>query len=128
MIEVEVLYADLSRKTVPLDQLDILLKSEVLAIVVRTDEETGKLRNIAFSHGFAKYALCQKQDGGQPWIMLFGWDDGDFKWRRLSNSHDIDALREVPMPIGCLHVIFEGQSVPRSKWTTALQVLNDEML
>lgn len=128
MIEVEVLYSDLKSLKASLDNLDALPKDGVLAIVVRTDEEEGKLRNITFSQGFDKYALCQKQDGGQTWIMLFGWDDGDFKWRRLSNVHDIDAIREVDMPLGCLHAVFQGQQVTDAKWKTALTTLNAEML
>jgi hypothetical protein len=128
MIEVEVLYADLTRQVASLDKVDTLPKGEVLAIVVQTDQETGKKKNIAMTFGFDKYALCLKQDAGQQHVMLVGWDDNDFKWRRVSNPHDIDALREVPMPLGCLHVIFQGQQIPDAQWLKAVEVLDKEIL
>ncbi len=125
MIKVEVLYADLSRVDVPLDEVDKLLKSEVLAIVVKDDTQVGKLQNIVDRMGFDRYALCQRVEDGQPQVMLVGWDSGDFVWRRLSNPHDSDARREVPMPIGCMHVAFEGQKVSAAVWTQAEAILKD---
>ncbi len=122
-IEVEVLYADLTTRRVPLDQVDILPKSEVISIVVQTDQETGKRKNITWKFGFDHYALCQKEDMGQKWVALLGWDDGDFVWRRLTNTHDIDARIEADLPIGCLNVIFRGQSVTPAKWKEAEAIL-----
>lgn len=128
MIEVEVLYADLSRKRVQLDQIASVSKAGILAIVIQTDEEIGKKRNIVWSSGFDHYALCQKKDNGQEHIMLFGWDDGDFTWRRVTNPHDNDAKEKVDMPIGCFNVIFHGENIPVKKWETALEILNKEIL
>ncbi len=125
---IDVLYADLSRQRVPFDQGDTLSKSDVQAIVVQTDEDNGKLRNIASCMGFDHYALCQKIDNGQQHVMLFGWDDGDYVWRRLTNHRDIDARVSVDAPIGCLHLIFRGLSVDQEKWKEVVRVIDKEML
>jgi hypothetical protein len=128
MIKVEVLYAGLSKSSTPLEEADRISTSEVLGIVVKDDTQVGKLQNIAMCSGFDKYALCQRVNAGQPQIMLIGWDDGDFVWRRLSNPHDIDARQEVNMPIGCLHIVFEGQQVDADVWAEAEKILYEEML
>ena len=128
MIEVEVLYADLSRSRVVLSDIESLPKSRVLAIAVQTDQETDKLKNIVTTHGFDHYALCQKKDHGQIHIMLFGWDDDNFVWRRVTNVHDIDARKEVDIPLGCLNVIFHGEDVPIATWKKALRIFNKEIL
>jgi len=102
-VEVEVLYANMTTQRAPFDQVDTLPKSQVLSIVVQTDQERGKKKNIAWSHGFDHYALCQKEDARQKWISIIGWDDGDFTWRRTTNVHDIDAKIAVDIPLGCMH-------------------------
>lgn len=128
MVEVEVLYVDLSRQRVPLDQVDTLPKDKVLAIIVQTDEEEGKKRNIVWKFGFDHYALCQRETEGQPWVMLHGWDDGDYIWRRLSNTQDADGRREVDAPLGCMNVIFRGQSVTDAEWKVAEKLLYKEII
>jgi len=128
MIEVEVLYADLSKQRVEIEQADTILKSGVLSIVVQTDEEEGKKQNIAWSVGFDNYALCRRETEGRLWIMLHGWDDGDYVWRRLSNVHDNDARREVDAPLGCMNIIFRGQTIPDAKWAKAAKIIEKDML
>ncbi len=128
MITVEVLYADLSRDSVPISQVGSLAKTEVLAIVVKTDDEVGPLQNIAMTMGHDKYALFLRRDGGQDRIMLTGWDDDAFVWRRLTNVHDVDARQEVSIPSGHMHMVFEGQSVTPEVWDQAMIIFNDEML
>lgn len=127
-IEVEVLYADLSRATVPIEGIEALSQDGVLAIVVRDSAVEGKKRNIAEIHGFDHYAFCERTAMGQPWIALFGWDDGDFMWRRTSNHLDIDARDKVDLPFGCMHMIFRGQDVLDVYWKQALRIMDKEML
>ena len=104
---IEVLYADLSRQKVALDDIDQLPKSNVLFILVTCDKEEGKLANIAFKSGFDFYALGRKRSAGHDWIMLFGWDDDDFVWRKTLHPHDPGGRVPVIAPLGCMHVVFE---------------------
>lgn len=128
MITVEVLYADLTRQRVSLEEIDHLSTGGVLAIVVQTDEETGKRRNVAVASGKDTYALCQRRSEGHDWIMLCGWDSGDFVWRRSQNVHEDTARRRVVAPLGCLHIIFNGQQVSASVWNKAQAILDKEIL
>ena len=127
MIEVEVLYADLSRVCVPYEERDTLSLAAVLAVAVRESDVEGKKRNIAVAHGFDNYALCERTMNGQPWVALYSWDDGDFVWRRTSNHLDIDARVPVVVPLGCMHMTFVGQDVSDDEWQEAVRIMDKEM-
>ncbi len=128
MIEVEVLYADLTRQRVPFADIDQLRKSGVLCIAVQTDAEEGKRRNVAIAFGKDRYAICQRRGGSQDWAMLCGWDDGDFVWRRLENVHELTARSPVDPPLGVPHIVFDGEHVDAAKWERALEIWNGEIL
>lgn len=127
-VEVEILYADLSRVSVPIAEVETLSQAAVLAVVVRDNAVEGKRKNIAVASGFDNYAFCHRITNGQPWVALFSWDDGDFVWRRTSNHLDNDARLPVDLPLGCMHIIFRGQDVPEIVWAQALSILDKEIL
>jgi len=127
MTEVEVLYADLTRQRKPLDEIDQLSTDGVLFIVVQTDEEEGKLRNIVACFGKDFYALCRQRIGGEDHIMLFGWDEDDFVFRRLTKIHEDSARRQVDAPLGVMHMIFSGRGVGEDVWKQAQDIFSKEM-
>ncbi len=127
-ITVDVLYADLTRQTVTLGNVANLLKAGVLGIVVSTNQETGALRNIMDVHGNDHYSLGYRVFNGQTNIMLFGWDDDQFVWRRTTNVHDIDARTVVNAPVGHLSVTFDGQGVDNTTWDAAILIYQNDML
>ena len=127
-IYVEVLYADLTRQRKPIGEIDQLPTDGVLCIAVQTDAEQGKRKNIAVASGKDTYAFCQRRAEGQDWIMLCGWDDGDFAWRRLENVHELTARREVNAPLGCMRMIFNGQHVEADVWARAQEIFDGEIL
>ncbi|TDI73859.1 MAG: hypothetical protein E2O82_05090 [Betaproteobacteria bacterium] len=128
MIEVDVLYADLSRQRVLFENKENLSTIDVLALTIQTDEEVGKLRNIAVSHGFDYYALCWGIQHSQLWVEIYQWDDGDFMRRRASNPHDADAKNEFLVPLACKHIVFHGVEVTDAEWAKALKIMDKEML
>ena len=127
-ITVDVLYADLHRETVALGQVGTVTKGGVLGIVVSTDQETGVLRNIMDVHGFDHYCLGYRVVSGPTEIMLFGWDDEQFVWRRTTNPHDVDARTTVNVPFSHLHVTFDGQLVDQATWAQAIAIYQNDML
>lgn len=126
MVYVEVMYKNLSRQVESLEEINKLPKDNVLFILVSTDEIEGKLKNVVSCFGFDHYALCQKRDNNQDWIMLFGWDDDDFAWRQVNCGGCIN--REVmDVPIGVMHVVFRGGHVEEETWKEAQRIFNEEM-
>lgn len=125
MVYVEILYKDLTRKRVPISDIDQLPKDNVLFISIQTDLREGKEKNISSCFGFDNYAIAQKRDNSDDWFMLFGWDEGDFVWRReredCVNRVVVDAL------IGTMHVIFRGVQVPSEVWGKAKAIIDGEM-
>lgn len=129
MIQVEVMYSDLSIQRESLDDIDKLPKDNVLFILITTTEEVGKLRNIVMCSEKDNYALCQKRNLGSDWIMLFGWDDDDFLWRKTTDPHTGCNYRDVvDAPFGFMHVIFRGVQVKARVWEEAKELFNQEMV
>jgi len=127
-IEIEVLYVGNSRVIVPYAEKDNLSLAAVHGLVVRDSDIEGKRRNIAAKWGYDNYALCDGINNGQRWIEIYPWDDGDFVRRRLSNHLDADARTITDVPLGCMQMIFRGQSVPNADWIEALRILEKEIL
>jgi hypothetical protein len=124
---IEILYADLSRQKVALEDIDQLKKDEVLCILVSNDTGEGKRKNIASGFGKDFYALCTQRSGNQDWVMLCGWDDDDFVWRRIDRPHGPGGRRRVVAPLGCMHVVFRGQHVEDDVWKEAKRIFSKEM-
>ena len=128
MINVKVMYSDLKIQTKPLAEVDQLPNDKVLFILVEDTEREGKNKNITMIHTFDSYALCQKTEGGQVWVMLSGWDDDDFVWRRVEKCDGCNNRQMVDMPIGVMHVTFKGVSVSNKVWEKALKKFNEKMV
>lgn len=127
MIYVCVMYSDLTVKRELLGEIEKLPKDNVLFILVKTDQREGKLRNIASCQGFDNYMLCQRRDNSQDWVLLFGWDEDDFVWRRTSECVGCKDRIQVDAPIGINHVTFRGGSVSQEVWDTACAKFSSEM-
>lgn len=127
-IRVEVMYSDLSIQKESLDDIDKLPKDNVLFILITTTEEVGKLKNIDACFGQDNYVFCQKRNLGSDWIMLFGWDDGDFVWRKTTDPHVGCNYKDVvDVPFGFMHVIFRGVQVTSAVWEEAKEIFNRDM-
>lgn len=125
-IEIEVLYEDLKRQKETLENINNLPKDNVLFIIATTTEREGKLGNLSSISGYDNYGLCQKNESGHEWIMLFGWDDGDYVWKRECET--CENRQEVDIPLGCWSVIFRGRQVSEGAWQSAKDVFNNEMI
>lgn len=127
MVYVKVMYSDLTIQSELLEDIGKLSKDQVLFILIEDSKREGKLKNISACHGFDHYALCTKRDNSQDWIMLFGWNEDDFIWRRVSECDGCPDRIEVDMPIGIMHTIFRGSAVSTEVWKEALMKFNSEM-
>lgn len=127
MICVKVMYSDLTIRSEFLEDIEKLPKDNVLFILVEDNTREGKLKNITSCHGFDNYALCQRRDNSQDWVMLFGWDEDDYIWRRTSECEDCKDRVLVDAPIGINHVLFRGGSVSQQIWPDACAKFDVEM-
>lgn len=128
MLYVVVLYSDLTIKKELLSEIEKLSKDNVLFILVEDAEREGKLKNVTSCFNFDHYALCQKRDLSQDWIMLFGWWKNDFVWRRITECDSCNTSQVVNAPVGCMHVIFHGVDVEQDVWNEAQRIFNEEMI
>ncbi len=124
---IRVLYSNLEWIEKTLEEIDQLPKDNVLFILIRTDEEEGALANISFAHSKDNYALCTKRNQSADWVMLFGWDDDDFVWRKTTCVHCPGSKLIANPPLGVMHVVFRGVAVDTETWETANQIFNDEV-
>ena len=121
MIYLDVLYKDLQVVTCPIDDVGTAPKDDVLFLRLRTDKREGKYGVISVCHGFDNYALMHRQDRGDNWYMLFGWDEDDYVWRRECN--DCVNREPVDAPVSYMHVIFRGGAVSQEGWKKAEKVI-----
>ena len=127
MIEVSVMYSDLSVKRGSLAEIEKLPKDRVLFMSVRDAEVEGKAGNVSLISGFDKYALAHKVDEGKDWVMLTGWDDDAFVWRQVGCQGCKEKV-VVNAPLGVLHVVFYGQQVSNAQWEKAIKRVDKEMV
>lgn len=130
MVYVEVMYADLSRKRVTINEIDTLPKDNVLFITVLAPdlEKGGKLRRITAKFSKDHYALCIRKWNAVEWVLLFGWDDDDFIWRNMVSPYMVCGSRqEAVPPFGCFHVIFNGLAVSPQVWKEAQRLFSKEV-
>lgn len=124
-VYVEILYMNLTIKKRTIGQIGKLPKDNVLFILVKDTEREGKMQNIASCHGFDYYALCRKRNNSQDWLMLFGWDEDDFIWKRYSKCDGCKPREVVAPPLGVMHVIFQGGSASQEDWEKAKKIINE---
>lgn len=127
MVSVKVMYTDLTIQKELLEDIDRLPKDKVLFLLVEDDEREGKLKNIAACDGFDSYALCRRRDNAHDWVMLFGWDEDDYIWRRTDACVACEDRLVVDAPIGVMHTVFRGGSVSQEKWAEAKVKFDKEM-
>lgn len=127
MYEIEVLYSDLHRKKVSLDQIAELPKDQVLFVQVLRETDNPQHRRVTACWGRDNYAFCHKTDSGHGWVMLFGWDEDDYAWRKLADCEGCPDKEVVDAPLGVMHVIFRGESVSEEVWAEAELIFDEEM-
>lgn len=127
MVYVEVMYADLSRKRVTINEIDTLPKDNVLFIaVLAPDPERGReFGRITAKFSKDHYAVCIRKWNNVDWVLLCGWDDDDYVWRRTISPW---TRQETSPPFGCFNVIFNGLAVPQEVWKEAQRIFTKEMV
>ncbi len=130
MIYVEVMYSDLTRKRMPIKDIGQLPKDNVLfiAVLAPDPEKEGKLRRIVVSFSKDHYALCVRKWNNVAWVLLFGWDDHDFVWRRTVNPWEPQSRLQSEPPLGCMHTIFNGLAVSPEVWQEAQGLIATEVV
>lgn len=124
---IEVMYSDLRSQRVPIEEIDELPKDNVLFITVLAPDQEGKLKRLVARFEFDHYSFGVRKRGGVDWVMLFGWDDDDFVWRKTANPwNPVGRLDEGP-PLGCLHVVFNGVHVSSEVWGSARALFAKEV-
>lgn len=126
-IYVEVLYSDLARKRVPIKDIGRLPKDNVLFIAVSAPNPEGELKRITASFSKDHYALCIRKWNSVSWVLLFGWDDDDFVWRRTINPWEPQGRLQSEPPLGCMHTIFNGLAVSPEVWKKAQELIAKEV-
>lgn len=124
---VEILYGDLSIKKAALPSVGSLPLEGVLFILVKDDDEEGKRANVEMIHGFDHYAVGWRINRGQEWVMLNGWDDDDYVWRRIGCG-GCNTKEQTDAPLGHMHVMFRGLQVDEKTWVKANRIFNKEMI
>lgn len=123
MVYVEVLYKDLSRQRVPIEDIDQLPNDGVLIIVVTAPKDE-RYEVVAYSHSKDHYSLLSRGD----WVLLCGWDDSEWQWRRIRNPWESTAFQTASyLPFGCLSVTFHGVSVHPDVWKEAVGIFDEDM-
>jgi len=139
MIEVGVLYADLSQQWAPIDQLDLLPREGVLAIAL-TDNRGVR------SGLLARHWSRRNGREGTPWTgednyaIIFlndvtftteQWPDEEeeYKVRSLASPHDAYTVADKPsrFPAGAVIEKFIGAYVAPDTWAQALTIFDEEM-
>lgn len=118
---------------VALEDVDEIPKEGVLFIVVsQLDPDMPRLngrRRMAESHSHDRYALIVKKE----WFLLYGWDDGDYEWKRHAVNPWAEASTTIPdhLPLSPATINFEGSQLgdnPESpEWLAAVDQFNKEL-
>ena len=111
----------------PLDAIKHIPRTGILFIIVSCEDTKKPRLN-------GRRRLCQKC--GRDWytlivrknhVMLSGWDDGDFEWKRLSDPWAEEATTK-PDHLPMAHSItFEGIFIEPDEWKKAIAQFMAEM-
>jgi len=120
-------------RRVPIEDVDLLPKTGVLFIVVsQLDSVNPRLngaRRMSEAWGKDRYALVVRRE----WHLLYGFDDGDFQWRRHAVEPFAEASSVTPdhLPLSVPSVTFEGAQLGTGPddplWIAALKQFNEEL-
>lgn len=128
---IEVLYADLSRRRVLIEEADKLPKTGVLAIILScVDEEIPRIKIDGVGYrrrgqwtGKDYYYLLRYKDGGAYWYGIDARDEREqVRFYRTSNS--VTSRQEHPH-YSCWMLVFEGANVSGEKWAEAMKVFKE---
>lgn len=131
---IEVLYSDLTRNRVPIDEADQLVKTGVLAVIISCpDADNPRIfiddvgyRRIAEGIGSDFYYLLNYKDDGL-WYAIECRDYGDhihFHKNSLAPFDD-PSLREEHPRYNYWTLTFEGLHVDDETWADALEIYEE---
>jgi len=125
---IEILYSDLSRKKVPISDIDELKKTGVLAIIISAPDDIrprlNGSRRVAEATGKDFYYIVENNG-------FIGLDSRD-EFERLTLFDKKKPWLECgsfmihPQYTGKM-TIFEGKAIPDDEWKKALELFNREM-
>lgn len=128
MIFVEILYSDLTRQRVPIQEVHSLVRTGVLAIIISAPDDIkprlNGYRRVAEATGKDFYYIIIQDD-------RVGIDSRD-EFERIQFYQKNDPLgpcgyvMEHPLYAG-KNYMFEGKAVPEDKWQEALEIFNKDM-
>ena len=122
-MNIEVEYSDQGRKVVPVDDADTLEKSGVLFVLLTTVDENGERKVVQGLSSLDRYVLL-RQPG---WAFLWGWMDGDFTWRKVTNGAETSQAIEPPFTFNYPVVELQGTTVSREQWLKVAAAYSDEV-
>ena len=128
MLELEVLYADLTRKRVPIDQAGDLERSGVLFLVLSSRQGSEPQRSDLVQRiwGQDSYALVRTPAG---LVFLDGWLETDHRIvaRSIADPHGgaVHLARPTRWEPDWKVIEFEGQSLDRDDWERARLVAEE---
>jgi hypothetical protein len=132
---IEVLYSNLSRERLPINQANNLTKVGVLAMIIScptTDNPRVFYDDIGYkrldqSHLFDFYYLLRYWDDNDWWYGLEGRDYGDRIAFHKNSEFPFNAssLREENPRYNYWSLAFQGQQIPNEDWPAAIEVFGE---
>lgn len=124
---IEILYSDLSKQRVSIEEADKLPKTGVLAIIFSGVEKKNPritINNIGYSRmgqwlGKDYYYLLRYKDGSGYWYGIDARDEREQVTFHKTNR--ISSRREHPR-YNCWMLVFEGEHVTEEKWAEAMKL------
>ena len=133
---IEVLYADLSRQRVPIEQAGDLPNTGILAMILScVDEEKPRVtidgvgyRRRAQAHGKDFYYLLHYTDEGKDWYAIEARDRSEFAaFYAVQSPWSEFAFRKEHPRYGCFMLVFEGVNVSDEAWAEAVELFEKEV-
>jgi hypothetical protein len=134
---IEVLYSDLTRKRVLMEEIDKLQKVNVLAIAFSApDPERPRIyidgvgyRRIDQKWGYDFYYVLKYWDDNDWWYAIEGIDTQDFKYFHKDSECPFSncSLRIEHPRYSYWSIVFEGVYVDDDKWEEALKIFSEEI-
>jgi hypothetical protein len=131
---IEVLYSDLTKERVAIDQAHTMRQTGVLAIIIScVDNEKPRVtyddvgyRRLAQKFGKDFYYLLTYTDGGDEWYGIDARDRSDFqKFYKHGNPWEVDI--EKHPHYSCFMITFEGEQVTDKVWDESMIIFEKEV-
>lgn len=133
---IEILYADLTRQRLPIDQAHLLPKTGVLAIILSCEDKKNPritidnrgYRRCGQVSGKDYYFLIYRRHNGKDLYGLDSKDEGDFVnlYNPASPWSEYATYKEHPR-YHDFTMTFEGQQVSDEVWAEALVLFDKEI-